>query len=232
MLPDIKVYKINYDFIIKNYLDKSLWHKSWNLFIYKNMTFSLSLHRIDIYDDSICFEIKLSIPGESSDTQCIYWYLNQENLTVFEKNINGAIFSLIENYEKKLIRRTEEYERYSNLYNIEDDRLRDIANNFLDENNVYNENIRDAYISDFIDNNNKVYIMRENYVSGMTYTIIPDAYLTFTEITKDVVRKNKVLNKLGNNSVLKNVQAELTELEYNIENEEYYEDAIDNLENI
>lgn len=27
MLPSLKVYKIDYDFIISNYLDKSLWKK-------------------------------------------------------------------------------------------------------------------------------------------------------------------------------------------------------------
>ena len=37
MLPTLKVYEIDYSWIISNYLDKELWDKKWNLF-YMNRT--------------------------------------------------------------------------------------------------------------------------------------------------------------------------------------------------
>lgn len=39
MLPTIKVYEIDYDFIIKNYLDPKLWNKSWTVFVYRDFVF-------------------------------------------------------------------------------------------------------------------------------------------------------------------------------------------------
>ena len=41
-LPIIKNFEIDYSFIIKNYLNPELWHKKWNLFIYKNFVFCKS----------------------------------------------------------------------------------------------------------------------------------------------------------------------------------------------
>ena len=47
MLPQVKIYSIDYSFIISNYLDKELWKMKWNLFVYKNNVFTLNLHSID-----------------------------------------------------------------------------------------------------------------------------------------------------------------------------------------
>ena len=60
MSPEIKVYKINYEFIINNYLDQSLWKKEWNVFVYKDLVFTLNLRSIDVYDDSISFNVKIN----------------------------------------------------------------------------------------------------------------------------------------------------------------------------
>ena len=43
----IKQYAIDYNFIISNYLDKSLWKKKWNLFVYKDHVFTLNLYKIE-----------------------------------------------------------------------------------------------------------------------------------------------------------------------------------------
>ena len=59
-LPTIKLYKIDYEFIIKNYLDKSLWKKIWNLFIFKNNIFTLQLASIDTKEEKIYFEINFN----------------------------------------------------------------------------------------------------------------------------------------------------------------------------
>ena len=57
MLPELKVYEIDYSFIIKNYLDKNLWKKQWTLFVYKDYVFTLNLYKIDTEDCSIGFKI-------------------------------------------------------------------------------------------------------------------------------------------------------------------------------
>lgn len=60
MLPAIKVYDIDYDFIIKNYTDPKLWDKVWTLFVFKNYTFTLSLDTINVKNKQINFDLKLS----------------------------------------------------------------------------------------------------------------------------------------------------------------------------
>ena len=56
-LPTIKNFEIDYSFIIKNYLNPELWHKKWNLFIYKSFVFSLELNSIYVQDEKIYFHV-------------------------------------------------------------------------------------------------------------------------------------------------------------------------------
>ena len=53
----LKVYDVDYSFIIKNYLDEKLWDKEWTIFIYKNFQIILRLHSIDVRDKVIWFEV-------------------------------------------------------------------------------------------------------------------------------------------------------------------------------
>ena len=58
MLPTLKVYNIDYEFIIKNYLSPSLWKKIWTLLQYKEHIITLNLYKIMTKDNEIVFEIK------------------------------------------------------------------------------------------------------------------------------------------------------------------------------
>lgn len=100
----IKRYEVDYSFIIKNYLDKKLWSKNWTLFVYKDLVFNLSLYTIDVEDYSICFKIKL-IKENFNCIDLIWYHEKQSNIDILKKQINGSIFSLIEDYEKDLIKK-------------------------------------------------------------------------------------------------------------------------------
>ena len=84
----IKVYNIDYDFIIKNYLDKSLWHKEWTLFIYKDVTFTISLSKIDVKDESISFHVRISAPN-FTNCEAIWYYMKQMSVKILKQQIEG-----------------------------------------------------------------------------------------------------------------------------------------------
>lgn len=44
----LKVYDVDYSFIIKNYLASDLWQKTWTLFVYKNVRVTLDLYKIEV----------------------------------------------------------------------------------------------------------------------------------------------------------------------------------------
>lgn len=195
-----KVYEIDYSFIIKNYLNPSLWEKEWNLYIYKELVFSLQLDSIDCKNSSICFRInvKSNNSGYNNFTY-INHYTKNSNIIVLKKQINGKIFELLGYYEKYQIKKTTGYKNLVALYDDEDDNLRQIATDFLDMNGVTNDTIREVYIDDFVSKNRKRFSAEDTYVSAYTYITLPDYFLTFTKIAKDDVRYNTCYEKIVRN---------------------------------
>ena len=56
-LPAIKVYDIDYSFIIKNYLNPEMWQKTWTLFQYKTFVVTLRLDSINCQKEKIFFQV-------------------------------------------------------------------------------------------------------------------------------------------------------------------------------
>ena len=59
MLPAIKVWKMDYSFIIKNYLNPALWQKTWTLFEYKDFVITIKLTKIETENMRIVFRLNL-----------------------------------------------------------------------------------------------------------------------------------------------------------------------------
>lgn len=57
MLPAIKVWKMDYSFIIKNYLNPALWQKTWTLFEYKDFVITIKLTKIETENMRIVFRL-------------------------------------------------------------------------------------------------------------------------------------------------------------------------------
>ena len=186
----IKQYDVDYSFIIKNYLDESLWNKKWTLFVYKNYTFYLELHEIQVKNKRICFKISFN-----DLTYFIYYNKEISNINILKKQINGAIFSLIEMYEHTLIRKEKEYQKIEDGKDEEIDLLTEIAEEFLDENNVSNDEIRQAYINKYVDDNTKTDDYLLEYINIRKYKILTDLYLVYTKASGDNDRYNNI-NKI------------------------------------
>ena len=208
----IKQYDVDYSFIIKNYLDESLWNKKWSLFVYKNYTFYLELYEIQVKNKKICFKISFD-----DLTYFIFYFKEQSNINILKKQINGAIFYLIEMYEHTLIRKEKEYQKIEDGKDEEIDLLTKIAEEFLDENNVSNDEIRQAYIDKYVDDNTKTDNYLLEYINIRKYKILTDLYLVYTKASGDNDRYNNV-NKIAKeepnyNELMEEVNEYLEKLE-------------------
>ena len=214
----IKRYEVDYSFIIKNYLDKKLWNKNWTLFVYKDLVFNLSLFRIDVEDYSICFKIKL-IKGNFNCIDLIWYHEKQSNIDILKKQINGSIFSLIESYEKDLIKKEPEYLKIEDNEYIEREMLTNIAEEFLDENGVSNREIRDVYIDNYVSNNSKTDTYLSNYLDYRQYHVASDVYLVYTKVCGDKSRYNYVEKAIKNDDNYNDLMEEVNEYLEKLEND-------------
>ena len=230
MLPEIKVYKIDYDFIISNYLDKSLWKKKWNLFVYKDHVFTLNLYKIETETDRIVF--KVSYNKLSWDHEYVTYDTQNTSILILKKQINGAIFRLMETQDAYLARCSSGYLAIVEARQDERDRLRDIAEAYLDDHGIELDDVREAYIDRFISRNEKTASLASNYVDGCKYTFLPELMLVFTKITEDEVRYEMVTNAVGNKGNLAVIESVVEEFIEQIDSNEYKEEMIDALESI
>ena len=235
----LKVYDVDYSFIIKNYLDEKLWDKEWTIFIYKNFQIILRLHSIDVRDKVIWFEVEIQDGNEEnkslwlkSKKDVFKYFLSTESIDILKKSLNHNIFSLMQSLEKEAyIEYTDEYYKLEEMRSNESGKLEEIAKEFLDDEGVTNEEIREAYIGYYVDNNEKVYDLINEYVDGMKYTMITDFYLIFLQATKDEERIKIIENKIGKEKIEKTLE-EIKEYEEYLETEEFKEEMEGNLEEI
>lgn len=215
----IKAYDIDYSFILKNYLNKDLWKKEWTLFVYKNIIFTLSLSEIDTEFDIIRF--KINIKRENYRTvSYINYFFNQSNLKILKKQINGAMFDLITYLENHDIRNEEGYKTIRDGEYEEEEILKKIAEEFLDDEGVSNEEIRKCYIDSYVSNNKKTDIYLSNYLNGRKYLVLSDLYLVCTKVFEDKSRYDEVVSKIEKEPTFMSNLAEANKYINQLQNEE------------
>ena len=230
----LKVYEIDYSFIIKNYLDPQLWQKEWTLFIYKDMVFSIRLSSIYTKSKRLYFDIIAKYNNEDSietvETN-IGHDLQNSNVTVLKRQIKGAIEDLIERIEHNFARQTKEYKMAVRLENDHKENLKEKARSYLDENGIYISDVRDAYVDWYV--SKMEYNYTSNVVNSYDHDLLFDVYLVFYKATE---QKDK-FEWLKNNYIRrhddkKNLVEEIEEkIEY-LETEDYQSELEDNLESI
>jgi len=230
MFPTIKQYDIDYDFLISNYLNKELWKKKWNLFVYKDNIFTLNLYCIYTHSDCIVFEIRYNKLEYTSNS--ITYYPNNSNINILKQQINGAIFRLMEEYDEQLCKKTQGYKSILDMYNEERDVLRETAENYLDSCGVTQEDIRDCYIDAYVSNNTKCDVYKSNYLYGHKYEYLTEMFIVFTKITNDKNRYNTVVNRINDSEYIKKIENDVSEFKEYFGTDEYTEDMEDNLDEI
>ena len=222
----IKTYDIDYSFIINNYLDKDLWNKEWTLFVYKNFVFTLNLYQIDTKNDAIQFEMHIK-SEEYKNSYYFTYHRKQSNFEVLKKQINGAIFQLIEWCENYFIREEEGYKTIQEAESEEIEMLTNIAEQFLDDNGVTNKEIREVYIDNYVYNNKKTSTYLSNYMQGRKYCVLSDLYLVYTKVSEDEKRYNSVISKIKNNDNYMEILVEVNKYINRLHNDEEKEELIE-----
>lgn len=230
MLPEIKVYKVDYDFIISNYLDKSLWKKTWNLFVYKDYVFTLSLHRIETKTDRITFEIGYN--KIQWNHEYVTYDIQQTSIDILKRQINGAIFRLMEFADRNEAYESTGYNAIKSARRDEEDRLRDIAEAYLDDHGIELEDVREAYIDRYVSRNSKVDAMLNNYLDGCKYTFLSELLLVFTKVVGDETRYNEVCKAVGNKGNIALIESAVEEFLEHMDSSDYEDEMIGELESL
>lgn len=233
----LKKYDVDYSFIIRNYLSPELWKKTWTLFVYRNIRITLNLSYIWV-DDPIKISFKISIKTPEYITYTLKDHtIDISNLTILKNQIDNAILCLINNYERYVISKTETYQDLLDTAERENERLQEIAENYLNENGIYIEDVRDAYIEYYMDKNNTGDSYLSSYKDSMKYKQCTDLWLVYAKATNDEKLEKEIKERLTRDDyvdILKDIQEYIDILsdEDSYEYYEYFEEKESNLESI
>lgn len=244
-LPAIKVYDIDYSFIIKNYLNPEMWQKTWTLFQYKTFVITLQLTHINCQDEKITLRVKIKDNssehkysydwGRNSDKDAsddVYYSLKINNLNFLKNSVEHSVFNAIERLEKYNILASKDYLDLKEMYSNEKDSLKKIAEDFLDANDVSNEDIREAYIDTYVSNNTQLDTYLGRMIDRKQHLIFPDLYLVFANATRNDKTVKKWEEILAENNNIEELKTEILEyLEY-MQSEDFENDMNSNLEEI
>lgn len=233
-LPQIKVYDIDYNFIVSNYTDQKLWDKEWVLFHFKNYVYRLNLSKIDTKAKEIIFEIKLSSDLDiyyNWETIELRYNINNMSIDFLKKLIYSKMKAVAQILESRYIMNKDElYLTVQDGIYEEREQLRKIANDFLDKEGVSNDEIRDAYIDKYVDDNETIWSKLNSIENQKKYTYLTDLYLILAEINEDEELKRNVENSGAND--FNKIQKEVEKAIENLKSEEYKEEMQYNLEAI
>ena len=244
-LPAIKVYDIDYSFIIKNYLNPEMWQKTWTLFQYKTFVITLQLTYINCQDEKITLRVKIkdnssehkyafdwgrNLDKDANDD--VYYSLKINNLNFLKNSVENSVFNAIERLEKYNILASKDYLDLKEMYSNEKESLKKIAEDFLDANDVSNKDIREAYIDTYVSNNTQLDTYLTRMIDRKQHLIFPDLYLVFANATRNDKTVKKWEKILAENNNIEELKTEILEyLEY-MQSEDFENDMNSNLEEI
>ena len=137
--------------------------------------------------------------------------------------------SCIEQLERNKSKGLEEYQEMRDDKYSERRILEKIAEDFLDDNNVTNQEIRDVYIENYVDNNSHVETRMKEFVDNNKYRLLTDLYMILGNSQQDEGLLEEVL---AVDSDYENIYEEVKEYMVQLETEEGQEELKDNLEDI
>lgn len=241
----LKKYEMDWQFIIDNYLDPELWQKKWTLFQYKEWIITIKLKSINCSENKVDFYLEIEdksptrkykyewgYDNDKSSFEYISYSLKIDNIQFLIRKIQSAIWKLIYKMEQKYIRTLKIYENIENLSKQEIQELTKIAEDFLDSENVTNQDIRDAYIDNYVEKNKKIEDKLNVVLYENEYMFFTDFYLVYAESTKDKKMIEQAKNKTNKVTDIEEIQKEVEEYMQKLETEEFKEELKENLENV
>ena len=154
------------------------------------------------------------------------------NQQVFEKNILAKVLVVIGNLEKEIAKQTYEYKEAESLECEEEEKLTEIAEQFLDQEGVSNKDIREAYIYSYVSKANK-YSYTGDVLRNSIRNYYPTARLLacswfgnkeMFEKETEIVAKSK--------GIKKKVIYDIWKAKKELEGEDYLKEAEEHLESL
>lgn len=173
--------------------------------------------------------------GKNSDKDAndyVYYSLKINDLKFLKTLIEPSVFDAISKLEKYNIVASEDYQNLKEMYSNEQDSLRKIAEDFLDANDVSNEDIREAYIDAYVSNNAKLDGYLKRMLEKKQYIIFPDLYLMFANATRNEKTVKKWENILSENNNIEELRTNILEYLDYMNSEDFKNDMSSNLEEI
>lgn len=236
----LKIWKMDYSFLIKNYLNPEMWQKEWTLFEYKNFKVTMHIWSIQTRNEQILLDVRLHYVNENGYSdykeKTISFSLKIEDVTFLKRQINSAIFDLIVTLERDAaIEKTDYYKELQSMRYDEKIKLKRIAEEFLNNTNVTNDNLRNAYIDAYIDEYAKVPEMIIEYVNNRVYHELPDLYLTWLSCLEDDPKteyRTKEIQQALDDTEYQEVIKKVEEYKQYMQTEDYEEEMKSNLEEV
>ena len=138
------IYKVDYDYIFKNFLKKELWEKEWCLFEHDDLKIIAKLSDIDIERKKVGMRIYMEDNYWIYSFAYFYYDEAHYNQKCFQKSINDSVITVIKEYENLQIYKTDEYKNAEEAENKQEEELKNAAEDFLDNHEIENENLRAA----------------------------------------------------------------------------------------
>ncbi|OPZ33917.1 MAG: hypothetical protein BWY97_00063 [Tenericutes bacterium ADurb.BinA124] len=185
-----KIVKLDLDVILANYNKPAFWKKSWTIFKSDTLTLVAEIVQIDVRSSLITMNIK-SASSKYYDKKArkqanISWVNasltipfaegNEYTKEKFQSDLVQCCIRVIRSIETELIEKFAEYRNAKTLAYVEAEKLREIAEAYLDANNVTNSEIREGYIEYYIANASIPRYELE-VIKNYLHTVIPHQYL-------------------------------------------------------
>ena len=194
-----KLYKLDFKELIDNATNKVYWGKQWEIFKYSDHSIVFSLSSINIINNKLYGRIELVHKKKyyySNIQTVITIPLQKDNFNkkALEKELCGKVDELFLTLSEYKISYSNEYIKLEALEEKLKDNLKNIANNFLDENNVTNEDIREVYIDNYVYNNSKSltndYKIENRYNNFVEHRVTFCYIMNFKEKAENIIKKS------------------------------------------
>lgn len=158
-----KIEKLDLEFILDNFLSPKLWEKNWQIFEWSGVVVTLSITNIDIKNGTISLRTHVDLQGYFRKRKIDIWSwtdynsveipykLEHRNIELFENQIFNSVVRGMETVEYRIIINSDDYENASHSEYVYKKGLEKVANEFLDDENVKHEAVREAYIKKYVD---------------------------------------------------------------------------------
>lgn len=208
---------VNFDVIRRNYLNRTLWKKSWKIFDYDGYVAKVSLYSINVYDNSVQMVVQVikngdvnnavfSIPLE--ETQCTQEY--------FERQLNASVRDALLEYSRyNLYRNDPRYKDLRPVCERAQRKARKEAIAYLKAHHITNKEVRKVYIEKYVNEHAKSfwsaeYDFRQDNKKLWVANIVVMYYMQANG-SKDIIKEYRALSQ-ENVEIQQNIKVnELTE---------------------